>query len=308
MRSDLVRAARLGGLCLFVAFGALAVGGAGARPRAAANGESENHHRSEVLRLHAHFDSVDSELRVRDVSSLTPAQVARRGRLIVWLEEYRDAAAFPINDRFPDQLVPFFRDSKGTLCAMAYLIDRSGRGDIVDRVARTSNNALIPELADDPVLIAWLDSVGLDVAEAARIQPSYEHLPGFTSPDRVGSDFALATLALGGGSLAAATVNLVSPRLASEVAGVLIGGAAIVHGISHLDENRGTKRVANASIIVGSVSLATSVGQYLRSRSRRSADRSSNDGDGRISRLMISPAIVPASNAYHFGIAGTASF
>lgn len=97
--------------------------------------------RAEVVRLRAHFDSVDEELRSADVSRLSTAQRAMRGQLIAWLREYRDAGQFPENDRFANRMVPFFRDSHGTLCAMAYLIDRSGRGDIVDKVASTRNNA-----------------------------------------------------------------------------------------------------------------------------------------------------------------------
>ena len=69
--------------------------------------------------------------------------------------------------------MPFFRDGQGALCAMAYLIERSGRRDLVDRVALTRNNAFIAELANDPELRVWLDSVGLTVTEAARIQPTY---------------------------------------------------------------------------------------------------------------------------------------
>ena len=69
--------------------------------------------------------------------------------------------------------MPFFRDRYGALCAMAYLIERSGRGDLVDRIAISRNNAFIAELATDPALRAWLDSVGLSVSEAARIQPTY---------------------------------------------------------------------------------------------------------------------------------------
>lgn len=70
--------------------------------------------------------------------------------------------------------MPFFRDGRGALCAMAYLIQRSGRRDLVDRIALTRNNAFIAELADDPELRVWLDSVGLSAAEAARVQPTYQ--------------------------------------------------------------------------------------------------------------------------------------
>ena len=129
--------------------------------------------RLEVARLRAHFDSVDAELRHPNALHFTPSQQRARATLIGWLQEYRDAGEFPRNDRFPDRAMPFFRDRDGVLCAMAYLIERSGQGDLVDRVASTRNNAYIVQLADDPELRAWLDSVGLSVAEAARIQPAY---------------------------------------------------------------------------------------------------------------------------------------
>jgi len=296
MHTDFVRVARLAALCVLVVSVAVTVGGA------RAPGAYDNHLRTEVVRLRAHFDSVDSELRARDVSSLEPAQRVQRQRLIRWLEEYRDAGVFPVNDRFPGQLVPFFRDSKGTLCAMAYLVDRSGRGDIVDRVAKTRNNAFIPELAHDPALAAWLEHAGLDVAEAARIQPAYNFPPFTPDPNRVSSDFAIATVLLGGGSLAASTVNVVSPSLVSQVAGLLVGGGAILHGINHLDQNRGTKRVANASIITGSASVAASVGSYLVSRMRTKA------AERRTSRVIISPTVMPLRSTYRLGLAATASF
>ena len=129
--------------------------------------------RLEVARLRAHFDSVDTELRVAYTPQLTPSQRNARTTLFGWLREYRDAGEFPRNDRFPDRAMPFFRDSRGVLCAMAYLIDRSGRGDLVDNIASKRNTAFIAELADDAALGAWLDSAGLSVAEAARIQPTY---------------------------------------------------------------------------------------------------------------------------------------
>lgn len=130
--------------------------------------------RLEIARLQAHFDSVDSELHRASARQYTVSQRRSRASLITWLREYRDAGQFPQNDRFPERAMPFFRDGDGTLCAMAYLIHRSGRGDLVDRVAATQNNAFIADLASNVDLRAWLDSVGLSMAEAARIQPTYE--------------------------------------------------------------------------------------------------------------------------------------
>jgi hypothetical protein len=129
--------------------------------------------RLEAARLRAHFDSVDAELRQANVLRFRSSQQSARTALIGWLREYRDAGRYPRNDLFPELATPFFRDGHGSLCAMAYLIERSGRGDLVDRVASTQNNAFIAELANDPELRVWLDSVGLSVTEAARIQPTY---------------------------------------------------------------------------------------------------------------------------------------
>jgi hypothetical protein len=129
--------------------------------------------RLEVARLRAHFDSVDAELRHAKALQLTPSQRVARATLIGWLREYRDAGRFPRNDRFPELAMPFFRDRHGARCAMAYLIERSGRRDLVDRIAMTRNNAFIAELANEPALRVWLDSVGVSVTEAARIQPTY---------------------------------------------------------------------------------------------------------------------------------------
>ena len=129
--------------------------------------------RGEVARLRAHFDSVDAELRHANALQLTASQRTARATLIGWLREYRDAGRFPRNDRFPEFAMPFFRDGHGALCAMAYLIERSGRRDLVDRIAMTRNNAFIAELANDPALRVWLDSVGVSLTEAARIQPTY---------------------------------------------------------------------------------------------------------------------------------------
>ena len=221
--------------------------------------------RAEIGRLRAHFDSVDLELRSRDVGGLSAAQRANRERLIGWLREYRHEGRFPQNRYFAEP-TPFFRDEDGALCAMGYLIERSGRSDIVDDVARSRNNAFIRELADDRRLIAWLDSVGLTVAEAARIQPQYDG-PGFVPDareDQVTPEFALGAVALGGTSLASTALNVVAPRRWSQVLGIVSGTVSVAVGVSRLDENDGTKKVAAATVSLGAVSLLASAISMMR--------------------------------------------
>jgi hypothetical protein len=259
----------------------------------------------EVTRLQRHFDSIDVELRSRDVSSLTSAQQMRRARLTQWLREYRNAATFPRNDRFKTA-TPFFRDSEGTLCAMGYLIDRSGRRDIVDKVAATRNNAYIRELSDDPTLIAWLDSAGLTVAEAARIQPSYSGpFPPITDDrDRVKSNFALAALGLGSASLATSTVNVVRPSYLGGLLGVVVGTAAIIVGADHLDQNRGTKRVAIATTAAGAVSLGAGIYGFLEAHRNERERHGDGWGDRRRRRhsAIIAPDVIVQNNSPQIGL------
>jgi hypothetical protein len=199
----------------------------------------------EVTRLQRHFDTVDPELRQADTSALTPAQYARRVALVGWLREYRDQALFPTND-VSSQPVPLFRDRRGALCAMAYLIARSGRSDIVDRIAATRNEAFIRELASDPELAAWLDSVGLSVAEAARIQPTYGCHQLFISPpcpnedDSASTTYKVASVAASTASAATLGLNLVAPTRTKGWIGLYVGGATILTGVAGLTDGRAT--------------------------------------------------------------------
>ena len=128
---------------------------------------------AERVRLRAHFDSVERELRARDMQGLTPAQRAARARLLGILHNYQVRGVFPRNADFPDRDMPVFIDGAGTRCGFAYLIEQTGHEDLVLRIAATRNNARAPELKDDPEVGRWLAENGITLAEATRIQPTY---------------------------------------------------------------------------------------------------------------------------------------
>lgn len=132
---------------------------------------------SEQRRIGLHFIDVLGELRARDVGSLSPTQQAARREMIAALESYARRGVFPRNRDFRDSMMPYFVDAAGVRCAVADLIEHSGEGELVRDIARHKNNARIAELAGDeqigPRLAAWLERVGLAVAEAGRIQPGY---------------------------------------------------------------------------------------------------------------------------------------
>jgi hypothetical protein len=251
------------------------------------------HHRLEVARLRAHFDSVDADLRIPSALPLTPAQHTSRATLIDWLRDYREAGSFPRNDRFPDRAMPFFRDSRGVLCAMAYLIDRSGRRDLVDRVAATRNNAFIPELAGDPELSTWLDSTGLSLAEAARIQPYYGPPPGETEERGVSASYAITSILSGGTSLATVGVNAIAPSRAAGWAGMLAGAAGLIAGAVKLDEDGATDDVATVNMIAG-------LGAFTFGLYRVVTPRPAN--------VSISPLVMPTARNPRLGLAATTTF
>jgi hypothetical protein len=274
----------------------------------------ETHVRSEAVRLRAHFDQVDVELRTRDVSNLSASQRANRARLIAWLRDYRDAGVFPLNDKFAGEAVPFFRDSKGTLCAMAYLIDRSGRADIVSHVASTRNNAYIRELVDDRNLVRWLDTWGLTAAEAARIQPMYEGGPCCPFPDpavsnsnKVDAHYALLSTGLGGSSIGTLGFNLFSPSRTSGAAGVLAGTAAIVAGVTHAND-LGDRRIARANVVAGSLALLGGLRGLLRQHDTRAQAPTSPSKQTLVSETRFTPDLILSPDETRVGLRMQARF
>jgi hypothetical protein len=273
----------------------------------------EAHMRSEAARLRAHFDQMDVELRTRDVSHLSSSQRANRANLIAWLRDYRGAGEFPLNDKFAGEAVPFFRDSKGTLCAMAYLIDRSGRSDIVNHVASTRNNAYIRELVDDRNLVRWLDTWGLTAAEAARIQPAYDGNPCCVIPGpgetrkTVDGDYALLSIGLGGTSIGTLGFNLFSPSRASGAAGVLAGTAAIIAGMAHADD-LGDRRVARANVVAGSLAMIGGLRGLLRKSDTRAQTPATPSKQTLASRTHVAPDVILSPNETRVGLRMQARF
>src|SRR2546429_6400360 len=128
---------------------------------------------AERIRLRAHFDSVERELRARDVSGLPPAQRAARARVLSILHTYQVRGVFPRNTDFPDRDVPVFIDWRGTRGGFAYLVEQTGHEDLVLRIAATPNYARGPELKDDPEVGPLPGPDGITLAEAHPVPPPF---------------------------------------------------------------------------------------------------------------------------------------
>jgi len=232
--------------------------------------------RGEVARIRAHFDSVLVELNARDVGALNGTQRARRSHLIATLAGYRDQGVFPHNYDFPEAPTPYFVDRKtGTRCAVAYLLESTGRGDIVRRVALANNNVWVAQLAGDTALANWLDANGLTLEEAARIQIPYMDAPaGEAQPSSVSTSF-----------------NVVAP---------LTVASTVVMGIWNATSNRdGHKRVGNIlGVTTGALSTGLGVGLLM----QRDAPRATGGviaALGGISLMLASHAIYHHAGVMH---------
>jgi hypothetical protein len=185
---------------------------------------------------------------------------------------------------------------------MAYLIERSGRRDLVDRVAVKRNNAFIAQLADDPELRAWLDSAGLSVAEAARIQPTYEP-PDVPDDQEVSANYALTSILVSSASVTTLGLNLIAPSKATGWAGLIAGSAGVIAGAANLDGTDGTVKVATANLIIGGGAIAAGLYRLLHPRPDRAVDGLSPRPGGSHVRLAISPLVIPSSDGPRLGLA-----
>lgn len=203
---------------------------------------------AETARIRTRLTAVERDLRAKDVSSLAPSARAARSRNLDVLHEYWVRGVFPKNRFVPGARVPIFVDRYGTRCAMAYLIEQSGRGDLVARVAATNNYAYIRDLKADPELVAWLRESGLTAGEAGLIQPSF------------------VTLALN------AARTGVSPTL-SGVLGIASGAAGLAAGEPNLNKSGSRRTLGFVNTGVGTASLL--LGVYRLARGPRTTSRAS---------------------------------
>ena len=192
---------------------------------------------------------------------------------------------------------------------MAYLVDRSGRTDIVDQIAKTRNNAFIRELTDDRALVAWLDGSGLSVDEAARIQPTYGPYPiVIADQKRVSANYALLSMGLGGSSLGSLGFNLFTPSRTSGGVGLAAGVATIIAGAAHLDETGGNKRIAVANTALGSLAAISALHALFVARAgHQGATREESKGR-LVSYATVSPDLMIVGSVPMMGVRLRARF
>jgi hypothetical protein len=130
----------------------------------------------EIKNIKLHLKITEARLKAADISHLNAEQAEKRLTALKHLNDYIRAEKFPRNFSKESIRSPYFKDAKGALCAMAYLVAMSGRNDIVKKIYDENNEVYITEnLTGD--LADWISENGLSKKEAALVQPTYG--PGF---------------------------------------------------------------------------------------------------------------------------------
>jgi len=204
--------------------------------------------------------------------------------------------------------VAYFRDAAGNLCAMAFLIAASGRGDLVDHIARTRNYAFVPDLVDVPGLAQWLEDHGLTVSEAARIQPSYDDWPCCVLDDPPVRKPSTGYVAASAGASTLSALSIAwNARSADRVAvqrwkgffGAGVGGANLVLGLSKL----GSDGWENQTAAIWNIAIGATAG-FLGIR----ALVAKPTAESRIpSRLTVAP-VASAGSGPGIGVTGRFRF
>jgi hypothetical protein len=220
----------------------------------------------EVARVQEHLAGAERVLSNASLAHLTLEQQSARSRNVTLLQAYREQGRFPHNVDYPHERRPYFVDDRGVPCAMAYLIASSGRGDLVERIRTSNNNAYVRELAALPELVEWLDSSGLSLAEAARIQPEYD--PDLDA-DYVSTEYAVvsaSTSLLSGASIAwnVSAANLSAPPRWRGALGAAVGAFSIGLGATEFDSDGGAQTLGIWNAAVGVVAVAAGAYNLLR--------------------------------------------
>jgi hypothetical protein len=239
---------------------------------------------------------------------LTANQQAERSKLIGVLAAYRERGVFPHNRDFAGEAIPYFIDHPtGTLCAVAHLLESTGRRDIVDAVAAMNNNVWVAELAGHRAFESWLDQHGLTLAEAARIQVPYAG-DGIVPEPQVSNRFSTLNSSLViGGATALTAWNAFANRNGRQgiasIAGMAAGAVAVGYGGALMADGNAPRGVGALSLAAGGVSAFLATRGFFRQRHLAAEARKAQD----VARTTVTP-IVPVHGQNGAGLSVSIRF
>ncbi len=126
----------------------------------------------EKLRMHEHFVAVRTRLAAG--TATRPELVAKRQKLLAFLDAYIAKGTTPDNAHLPWR-TPVFIDDQHTICAVGYLIEQSAGHALAEKIAQSHRYSFIEDIAKDmPEVRAWVAESGFTLDELGQIQPGYQ--------------------------------------------------------------------------------------------------------------------------------------
>jgi hypothetical protein len=126
----------------------------------------------ELSFIQFHLAQVELACRKNTPADLSETQLRNRMALLDSLNLYWQAGEFPNNTDHPASRAPYFIGQNGNVCAVGHLINASGKHELAQLIADSSNNAFIKEI-DLELISSWQQESGFTLDELAWIQPGY---------------------------------------------------------------------------------------------------------------------------------------
>jgi hypothetical protein len=182
----------------------------------------------ERARLQRHFKDVHDELSRKNTDHLPPDLRREREKNMAHIRDYRVRGLFPKNTHHPHEVTPYFRDHHGTICAVGYLMERSGHHALVEDIVACDRNIRVKDVKPG-LAMDWIHRSGFTQDEVARIQPGYSY--DCVTPGYGGFPFLIFLISGGAACLYAAHFSL---RTLNEKLGHLSYFKEIIKAVSIL--------------------------------------------------------------------------
>ncbi|MCA9344492.1 hypothetical protein KC946_01525 [Candidatus Saccharibacteria bacterium] len=150
-------------------------------------------------RIKKHLMRVETSLNKYSPDSMSIFLLAKRKVTLAYLREYWEMGEYPINTLLNTR-TPVFKDEFGNYCAVGYLLSKAGYDELVTEIQHTNNLVKVKDISDTKYVTA-IESLGITLEEAAKIQPSYPpggfgYEPAYSSSSRIFTAILLSAIAV----------------------------------------------------------------------------------------------------------------
>jgi hypothetical protein len=235
----------------------------------------------EILRIKTHLEYVETYLRNKDVTNLSPERIQNRKHLLDLLHQYRTAGIFPRNYDYADQRKPCFIDKEGRICAVGYLVEQTAGREAAEQINHKYKYEEVLTMNDKNV-DDWIAGSGLTKKECAMIQPAYGGWPGGGDGNHISAGYGISSSVLGGTNIAISIINGIKVSKDSKnktiaIVGLATGATQVMIGalgmppkiIQDANTNKSKRALAGINIGIGAGTMILSTWNLLKNKKHK---------------------------------------